>query len=242
MPHRQKHRGQQSEDPKLFSLDWLPVLNEAVTDMSYLMSRGYSHRSSLKIVGDRYKLHRRQRHALYRASCSDQSRTQRAGKLMDVSELKNKQVIIDGYNLLISVESALSGGIIIDCRDDTFRDLASVHSTYRTVAETRPAINLIGEQLESLCIAGAYWLLDAPISNSGRLKHLMEGIAEEKGFHWQIELDNSPDKRIKEEKESVAITSDGQILDHVDTWTNLHRHIIEGLSESQIIQLKGIGQ
>ncbi|MEM6766103.1 MAG: DUF434 domain-containing protein [Bacteroidota bacterium] len=242
MPHRQKHRGQQSDDPKLFSLDWIPVLNEAVTDMSYLMSRGYSHRSSLKLVGDRYRLHRRQRHALYRASCSDASRSQRADKLLSVSELKDKPVIIDGYNLLISVESALSGGIIIDCRDDTFRDLASVHSTYRTVAETRPAIRLIGQQLQNLCIASAFWLLDAPISNSGRLKLLMEEIAVKEGFQWQIELDNSPDKRIKKEKDSVAITSDGQILDNVCAWTNLHRHIIEGLSESQIIQLKGLGQ
>ena len=46
---------------------------------------------------------------------------------------------------MTTVEAALGGGVVLGCRDRTFRDIAGVHGTYRKVAETMPALELIGE-------------------------------------------------------------------------------------------------
>jgi len=81
MPNKQKHRGHHANDPKFFSDKWIPTLNHAVDDLAFLLTRGYSGQSSLKLVGDRYMLSKRQRKALWRATCSDQSLQHRSRSL-----------------------------------------------------------------------------------------------------------------------------------------------------------------
>ena len=114
---RQKHRGQHANDVKLFHQRWIPTLNEAVRDLSWLWSRGYAEKSALELVGNRHRLNNRQRHALRRAACSDESVAKRQQHEITANELKGKKVAIDGYNLLITIEAALAGGIVLHCRD-----------------------------------------------------------------------------------------------------------------------------
>jgi hypothetical protein len=51
-----------------------------------------------------------------------------------------------------------------------YRDMASMHGTFRTVEETCPAVYILGELIASWRLTGCHWLLDRPVSNSGRLK------------------------------------------------------------------------
>src|SRR6266404_1471952 len=46
-------------------------------------------------------------------------------------------LLIDGFNLILTLESALGGGVMLVGRDGCYRDMASVHGTYRRVEETR---------------------------------------------------------------------------------------------------------
>lgn len=214
-------------------------MNQAVDDHAWLLSRGYSVKATLALVGNRYRLSARQRQAVYRASCSDQSRDFRQEKEWRSTPLGSDPLIIDGYNLLITIEAALSGGIILLCRDGCIRDIASIHGTYRRVEETRPALHHIGRVLIQLGQPQAHWLLDRPVSNSGRLRELMLSVAQEHGFDWQVELVNSPDKTIVNAADYVAISSDGWVLDHVSRWFNLARVIIDQLPETQVMALQG---
>ena len=61
MPDSRKHRGAAPEDAVAFGAEALPRLREAGVDFCWLLSRGYAHRSGIKIVGDRYALTERQR-------------------------------------------------------------------------------------------------------------------------------------------------------------------------------------
>jgi hypothetical protein len=239
MSQRQRHRGQHAHDPRLFSEPFLPALNAAVGDLSWLLSRRYPEQAAQELVGNRYRLHQRQRRALLRASCTDASRALRAQSRISRSQLEGRSLLIDGYNLLITIESALAGGIILHCRDGCYRDIASVHGTYRNVEETLPALILIGQTLETFGTAGACWLLDSPISNSGRLRRLMLDLAAQHGFRWQVELDSNPDKRIAEEPDAVAVSSDGWILDRCTAWYNPHQDLIDGVPGAQVIRLPG---
>lgn len=239
MASKQKHRGQQSDDPHLFNEKWVNILNTAVDDLSYLLTRGYSIQSSLQLVGNRYRLTKRQRKALWRAAANDALIPLRHARRVPIDRLGGEKVAIDGYNLLISVESGLAGGIIIECRDGSFRDLASIHGTYRKVEETLPALQLIGEHLHQLKITQAHWYLDAPVSNSGRLGHLIREIAHAQQFPWEVSLVNSPDKELAQETDSICISADGWVLDHAQRWTNMHRHIISQIPGVNIISLSG---
>lgn len=239
MPHRQKHRGQQSNDPMWFGNDWLVIINEAVEDFSYLLTRGYSDKSSLKIVGDRYKLHRRQRQALLRASCSDHAKETRPKKNFLPDQIHGKQIAIDAYNLLIFVESVLGGGIAISCRDGCFRDIASIHGTYRRVEETLPALLLIGNVVQKLHPKSIQWFLDAPVSNSGRLKGYMDEVAVKNQFLWKISLANNPDRILINNEDWVVVSSDGWVIDRSKYWFNMHRRIVEQIPTANVIHLEG---
>jgi hypothetical protein len=228
MPSRQLHRGQHPEDARLFCDKQLPLLRRAVDDLSYLYTREYSDKAALKIVGDHYQLDARQRMALQRAACSDQARELRAAHVVALGELAGEILRIDGYNLLISVESALSGGILILARDGCIRDLASLHGSYRKVSETLPAIEIIGQAMASWRVSEARWTLDAPVANSGRLRALLLDEAERRGWAWEVELLAHPDKPLSESRE-IVVTADSWILDRVDHWANLMRGIIARL-------------
>lgn len=236
---KQKHRGQHANDPKLFHTKWLPTINEAVRDLSWLYTRGYSEKSSIALVGNRYQLNIRQRKALRRAACADQSLAHRLANEVGVQELKDRQIVIDGYNLLITVEAGLAGGVVVFARDGTYRDIASIHGTYRKVEETMPALTMIGVTLQKLEVDQVYWLLDKPVSNSGRLKSIMRELSEQYGFGWEIELVNNPDRTMVELPNTVSVSSDGWVLDRVEQWFNLNRYIVDTIPTANILDLRG---
>lgn len=78
--------------------------------------------------------------------------------------------------MLVTIEAALSGGVLLRCADGTLRDLASVHGTYRRVTQSADALLYIGQTLQIYQPACCRWYLDKPVSNSGRLKALIEEV------------------------------------------------------------------
>jgi hypothetical protein len=229
MPDKRHHRGPHPQDADVFAPPHHATLRSAVSDLSWLLSGGYAWKSALKLVGDRYNLTERQRRAVWRASCSDDALHRRRDHCRTLESLVGERIAIDGYNLLITVESALAGGVILQGRDGCYRDLASLHGTYRKVDETLPAITLIGCYCKALGVCRADWYLDSPVSNSGRLREFLLDTASQHGWEWTATLAPNPDQPLAASALPVA-SSDSWVLDNGRAWVNLAR----GLIESQI--------
>ena len=235
MPHSQKHRGANPKDYAAFAEKNIDNLKQAVSDLSWLLSNGYAQKSSLKLVGDRFSFIERQRRAINAASADRQSLELRKQNEISIAvknfNFKNPNIslIIDGYNLLITIECALSNAPLFVGLDGCMRDIASIHSTYRKVKETVPALELIGKGIEKLKIKETIWVLDSPISNSGRLKKVIEELAEQKRWNWRVILERYADKEIVELSQnpnhSVA-SCDAWITIHASNWVNLCSYII----------------
>ena len=154
-----------------------------------------------------------------RCACSDQALARRGAHHTAPAD----PLFIDGYNLLTTVEAALAGGVLMIARDHCLRDMASMHGSWRKVAETGPALEMIGQTI------GPYlpttWLLDAPVSNSGRLKTLILQTAAEHHWPWQVQVVASPDTDLKCSPGVVA-TADSVIIDNCSRWTNLAREVV----------------
>src|SRR5690606_18093138 len=103
-----------------------------------------------KIVGDRYNLTARQRTAIQRCAAPDQAVAGRAARRLTPAQAAGRPLLLDGYNVLTTVEAALAGGVLLVGRDGCLRDLASVHGTWRCVEETRPALRLAAATLARL--------------------------------------------------------------------------------------------
>ncbi len=227
MPDKRNHRGPNPLDHDLFSASKIPVLRQAVEDLAWLRSRRYADVSSLQIVGDRYGLTRRQRNVVGRACCSDAQMADRISRKIGVAkigeyqkDLSNQRLLIDGFNVLVTVEAALSGGLIYRSRDTSLRDIASMHGTFRTVEETQGAIGRIGDAIQRLGFASSVWYLDRPVSNSGRLCRMIRGMGQQQQWSWRVELENDPDLILRNATHCVA-TSDSVILDGCVHWIDL---------------------
>lgn len=225
MPDTRSHRGAHPDDGRLFARDRWPALQRAAAELTWLLDRGYAMRSALALVGNRYALNQRQRIALARCACDESQRDRRRQHEVKASGISGAELWIDGYNLLILVESALGGGVILVGRDGCYRDLASLHGTYREVSETLLALRVIGETLTGWGVKSCRWFLDRPVSNSGRLRELMLDLAGEARWPWSVQLDFDPDKLLVTSNE-IVVSSDSAILDRATRWVNAARDII----------------
>lgn len=220
MPDRRKHRGPHPQDRDLFHPDRLAVLRVATTELCWLLSRGYKDTAAVRLVGDHHQLHARQRKALLRCAATDDQVRGRAGSLRPV---EGAHVVVDGFNVLVTLEAALSGGLLLLARDGRTRDLASVHGNYRTVDETDRAVDLAVEALRPA--ASVRWLLDEPVSNSGRLAARLRA----RGATVTLTSTADGDLRRAAADGAAVATADGPVLDDCDASVDVVAVAMESL-------------
>lgn len=225
MTDQRQHRGPHPRDESLFGVPFHAVLREAAAHFAWLLERGYSSEAALKLVGDHFSLTVRQRQALQRGTCGDTALNRRAARQLAPSDVAGRVLLVDGFNVLISIEAALSGGLVLIGRDGVHRDLASVHGTYRAVSETPKAIEQWITATCALAPTSVHVYLDAPVSNSGRLAQLIRSSCPANA--WQVELVANPDSVLKSAHEGVIASSDGIILEQCNEWIDLVAWTIE---------------
>jgi hypothetical protein len=241
MPDDRRHRGAHPEDHALFGPDWHAPLRRAAADLSWLLTRGYASTSALKVVGDRFNLSARQRTAVMRCAAADDAVVSRKSRETSLeSPPPAGRILIDGYNVLTTVEAALAGGVVIVGRDGCWRDMASMHGTWRRVEETPAALKLIGRTLHCTGVAAGrevVWYLDSPVSNSGRLKAVIEDVARANAWPWRVELVFDPDKILAAARDDLVVTADSVILDGCGPWLSLARAVVSELPDVWLVDL-----
>jgi hypothetical protein len=218
------HRGPAPGDAEIFARERLPGLRTAVEELSWLLARGYAERSALALVGDRHALTARQRKAVSRCAAPDAVVAARRARQVDVAGLAGHAVHVDGFNTIIVGESVCSGGVVLRGRDGAHRDLAGVHGTYARVEETAEVLEALVELLATA--REVVWLLDRPVSNSGRLAGMLRARAEAEGLAWRVELVWDPDQALVA-SDAIVATGDARILDADVRWVDLPGALVE---------------
>jgi hypothetical protein len=237
MPDQRMHRGPHPDDHKLFSPEQVPSLRAATHDLSWLLERRYAPDSALKLVGDRYQLKARQRAAVLRAACPDTQASSRHARQVSPDQLRGQTLCIDGFNVITSLEVALSGGVLLICRDGVIRDVAGVHGSYRSVEETEPAIMLLARTTQTWGVASCEIYLDQPVSNSGRLRAHILQLAAAHDLPLQAFVVRDPDRTLMASQHIVA-SADSQILNAEVRWLNLARECItRALPRANVVDL-----
>lgn len=216
-------------------------LAQALKDMYYLLSRDYPIKASLALAGNRYRLVKRQLQALQGMACSEEEIRKRAAKELSPAALTNQTILLDGFNILILVETVLAEGFVFEGLDGCYRDIASVHGTYRQVQTTAQALIIIGKALQQLQLQQVIWVFDAPVSNSGKLKGSCYEIAGKHHFPWEIILEHDADKYLINSDHLIG-SSDAWVLNECKAWFNLGAWIINntpGLNQSFIVRSSG---
>ncbi|WP_271810172.1 DUF434 domain-containing protein [Clostridium beijerinckii] len=217
-------RGFVPSDELEFNEESLTLLKKAQKDIYYLINQGYSIDKSVEFVGNHLLFSARQRLALKRSISSYEdiiSRQKR--KILDKYE--NSTLHIDGLNIIITLEVALSNSTLIKCMDGTLRDLAGLRGTYKLIDKTDTAIDLIGKRLDEMKIRKSIFYLDSPVSNTGRLKSRILEILHK--YNFDIEVILIPNADVILNKLDHVVTSDGIILNTCESWINLAYEIVD---------------
>lgn len=235
MAHKTSKRGYEPGDRRFFSPESMNLLKKVQSELQWLLDHDYPMDSSLNFVGNRYRLSQRQRIAIKRSSAKSEKYGIRQEKMLTVSNLKEGKIHIDGFNLIIPLEVGLSGSLLISGRDKVIRDLAGLRGTYRIIDKTEKALDLIGNTFIAYQVPHAVFYLDAPVSNSGRLKQLI--LEKARGWNITTEVILLPNvDKVIGDKERI-VTGDSVLLDSCISWFNLSREIIENyIPEAWIVE------
>lgn len=233
---KESRRGFDPEDERFFSYEAIKYLKIAQEEIQWLIDRDYKLDSAANFVGNHYLLSSRQRLALKRVSATSTQYRKRKSSLLPLDFLSDGCIYIDGFNLIINLEVALSGSILVLGKDDVLRDLAGLRGTYRIIDKTDMALKLIGKVLNEHSVPEVKFFLDKPVSNSGRLKDKIFESAKFWNIPTKVELVRNPDSILS--KMERVVTGDSIILDNCTSWFNLSGIIVRSyIKDAWIVKL-----
>lgn len=216
-------RGFVPTDSRDFGSESLEKLRRAGEEIYFLLNRDYPIKNVITFVGNHYQLSERQRTALSRIISPEKSIISRKEK--ELNDISGQTVYIDGFNIIITLETAFSDSTLFRCMDGTIRDLAGLRGSYRLIDKTDIALQSLANTLENLKIQKAVFYLDAPVSNSGRLKQKILDIMSDRPFATEAFTANAVDPIL--EKKSHVITADAIILDRCESWYNVTDYVLK---------------
>ena len=200
-------------------------LRKAAEDFRYLLNRGYPRKASLELVGNRYELAFDERHILHRGVFSDVDSEARRKKIISIKTLKNKDLAIDGHNVLITIEAGLSGRPLILADDGFVRDISGLSGSFKKTEMTEKGIELIVTFLKKWRPRHTLFLFDAPISKSGILAQELRALLKKESLPGDAMAVKVPEK-ILIGFPGVIATSDTAIIDQSEKVIDLAGDLI----------------
>ncbi len=194
-------------------------------DLKFLLERNYPKAGALRFVGDHYQLRQEERDALYRAAFPDDVCAERRRKRLTLSALRHKSLVMDGHNVLITLESALASKPLVLSDDGFVRDVSRVFRSFRPTARTRDAWMLVQKLLIDYPPGSVTVILDAPLSRSGELAGRIRRWMTDAPWPGEVRLEKMPEAAVLNTP-GVKASADSMVLDRADEIIDLAGHII----------------
>lgn len=144
-------------------------LTRAVRDLRYLLDQGYPRDSAVNFVSNHYRLQLNKRHLLARCVFSKTEAAELRRKDVGAARVRGRRLGVDGYNVLITLESVLTGKRVVRCDDGYIRDLRAIFGKYRASSATSRAISTLVRTIAKAKPKSVAVLFDKQVSRSGEL-------------------------------------------------------------------------
>jgi hypothetical protein len=213
-------------------------LQKAAEDFRYLLNRGYPRKAALELVGNRYGLTSDERHLLHRGIFSDADSKSRRKRKIPIGKVRNRDLAIDGYNVIITIEAGLSGQPLILGDDGFIRDISGLSGNFKKTERTEEALQLILDIVKRVKPRKTLFLFDSPISMSGELAQEVRDLLKKENLLGDARAVKVPEK-ILIGFPGVIATSDTAIIDQSKEVVDLAGDIIvQKIRSKSIIRWK----
>ncbi len=214
-------------------------------DLIFLLDRRYPRKQAIELVGNRYRLNHSERMILYRGVFDTRSTALRKEKRVGIQKIK--RLVIDGYNVLITLESYLKGKIVFRSLDGFVRDVAGIYGNQTFNGYMQRCISLLIEFIKDGLMANSVFFqegllfLDLPVSKSGELASYLRDRFSLKKINVKVDVVKNPDGVMIEaarlSKDTVVATSDTVVLDKVDMSFDIPDYIIREILHKTVLDL-----
>jgi len=200
-------------------------LQKASEDFRYLLNRAYPRKAALELVGNRYQLRSNQRHLLHRGVFSDMDSKERQKKKISPNQIRGYDLVIDGHNVLITIEAGLSGRPLVFGDDGFIRDISGLSGNFQKTEMTVQALELLLNFLKRVKPRQTLLLFDSPISRSGELAQEVRGCLKRENLPGDAMAVRVPEKILIGFPGTVA-TSDTAIIDRSHKVVDLAGYVL----------------
>ncbi|PLJ77304.1 DUF434 domain-containing protein [Infirmifilum sp. SLHALR2] len=193
-------------------------LFEAAADFYYLLNRGYNRKLILDLVTSRYSLSRLERLCLYRSVFSKSVSNLRRAKLVKVGALNEYgKLVIDGFNQVSTVASALIGDTLVASTDGLVRDLAATNRKVTLCPLYVSALYFLLSILSRLFKGDVVIVFDSQVSWSKHFAEIARELCKLQSLNCTALLSNKADLTVVvQAKEGIPVaSSDSVIVDRV---------------------------
>jgi len=214
----------------------LEILGEAIRDMRYLLNRGYNRKTAADYVASRYKLRKEERAIIYRSVYPDQQAQNRLKKMLNPEEISGKKLLIDGFNNIITLESALKGNLLLMCDDGVIRDISYTSRKFKYSQHTKEAIEMIFEALKTYRPSEVIFFFDKQISFSGEIASMVRKMINKEGLVGDAKTSKRNDTEILTFGEIIA-SSDSIIIEKAAKIFDLAGYIAKSKFKGNILDV-----
>ena len=213
------------------------LLEKAAVDLRWLISRRYPKQSALLFVGNHYQLNQRERDLLFRGVFSPEQALRTRQKMIRAKEIEGASLVIDGHNVLITLESALASKLLLLADDGFVRDISRVFRKFRPTARTKRAWLMVEKFLLDYPPDFVAVVLDEPLSKSRELGGRMERWLREAGIKGQVHLSSTPETTILT-LPGIKLSADSIVLARAEKIFDIAGHIIRRRLKVNLFTLK----
>ena len=206
------------------------VVINAAEDYKYLLDRGYNQAGALELVTSRYLLNKEEKVLLYRCVHSRANAYKVKLKTASISSLSKNRLIIDGYNVLLTITSGVEGRNLYLCDDGFVRDLRSTKVHDFSSPSIVEAIKYLSNFLKEINPLEVIVYLDRNVSWSA--KHA-ETIKKNAGIPITVELVSKADTSVIRSK-GITASSDYLVLERATSVFDLAGHIVKKRFKDQL--------
>ncbi|MCD6457840.1 MAG: DUF434 domain-containing protein [Thermoproteales archaeon] len=212
------------ESCKLFTESFI----DACIDYKYLLDRGYYWESALNFVVTRYQLSKIQKNIMLRTIFSENEIKERLAKTVSLNEVRNRILIVDGYNVLATISTAFLKLPLFIGLDGFVRDITSLRRRVIRDQIIYSSLTLLISFVSRISPEKIVFLYDAQVSGSGNLALYTRIMLKRFGLEGKAHTVKRADKSsILHRKKAVVASSDSVVIMFAEEIMDLAKAVID---------------
>lgn len=189
-------------------------------DIRSILLWGYPKFATIRFVADHSQLNEEERHILTRVIMPPEKVVSRISKKITCKNVRGRDILLDGYNVLLTTDSLLKNEPMWFCDDGYIRDTRYYFRKEKHTLDIEDALDSVLRFFSETHPESVTFLLDAQISRSGELAGLIRRKMKERGMQGTARTSKTVDFELKAAGKEpgnnlIVASSDGIVIDSV---------------------------